>query len=102
MLLNVNPTLESIADKENAFQQAVLMLIREEFTKKVIDRGAHIHAIKVPKARRKVSRSFFGYHLQSQSDSHGEVTEVATRVFSPTRRPQVEQDQSPKDIRTIN
>ena len=52
--MNVNPALKSMANEENAFQQAALMLFEKEFTKKATDRVKAVKAIKkniVPKGR---------------------------------------------------
>ena len=46
ILMNVNPALKSMANKENAFQQADPMLFGEEFAKKATDRVEAIKAIK--------------------------------------------------------
>ena len=46
IVMNVNPTLKSMAEEENAFQQAAPMLFSEEFAKKATDRVEIVKAIK--------------------------------------------------------
>ena len=72
--MNVNPALKSMANEENAFQQAAPMLFGEEFTKKATDRVEAIKAIKkitYQKPGEKHPGRFFGFHPQNQADGCG-------------------------------
>ena len=60
ILLNVNPTLKSMAEEVNTFQKAAPMLFGEEFAKKATDRVEAVKAIKK-------------YHIQNQAKSIKDV-----------------------------
>ena len=71
VLMNVNPTLKSMVEEENAFQQAAPMLFGEEFAKKATDRVEAVKAIKkitYSKLGGKRQSRFFGYHPRNQQD----------------------------------
>ena len=70
----LNPTLKSMVEEENAFQQAAPMLFGEEFAKKATDRVEAVKIIKkitFSKPRKKCQSHFFGYHPWNQQDSRG-------------------------------
>ena len=74
VLMNVNPALKSMAEEENAFQQAAPMLFGKEFAKKAMDRVEAVKAIKkitYSKTGEKRQSLFFGYHPRNQQDGHG-------------------------------
>ena len=96
--MNVNPALKSMANEENAFQQAAPMLLGEEFAKKATDRVEAIKAIKKISYQKTGEKRFFGCHPWNQTDGRGVVTEAAAGDSSLTRRPErLERDQATQD-----
>ena len=78
ILMNVNPTLKSMADEENAFQQAAPMLFGEEFAKKATDRVEAIKAIKkISYQKPGEKRRFSGATPKTKQMAAGVVTEAA-------------------------
>ena len=86
VLMNVNPALKSMAEEENAFQQAEPMLFGEEFAKKATDRVEAVKAIKkitYSKPGEKCQSRFFRYHPRNQQDGHRGGFRSGCRRFQP-------------------
>ena len=91
--MNVNPALKSMAEEENAFQQAAPMLFGEEFAKKATERVEAVKAINkitFSKPGEKRQSHFFGYHRRNQQDGCGSEDHSSFQTKHPRTEEQLE------------
>ena len=88
ILMNVNPALKSMADKENAFQQAAPILFGEDFAKKTTDRVEAIKAIKKISYQRPGEKhpGRFRVPSRNQADGCGGGYKSGCRRFQPYQK----------------